>query len=132
MARGIHPPALDNGLADALATLANRSAVPVELVTDIQERPSAGIETIAYFSAAELLTKVARHSAARHATLEAVHVPGLLRVRVTDDGAGGARPVPGGGLRGLAERVRTVDGRIEVSSPQGGPTSVTVELPSHA
>jgi signal transduction histidine kinase len=132
MARGIHPPVLDNGLADALATLANRSAVPVELVTDISERPSAAIETIAYFSAAELLTNVARHSGAAHATLEAVHVPGLLRVRVTDDGAGGARPVPNGGLRGLAERVRTVDGRIEVNSPQGGPTTVTVELPSHA
>ncbi|HEY0938370.1 MAG TPA: sensor domain-containing protein [Trebonia sp.] len=132
LARGIHPPVLDHGLADALATLANRSAVPVELVTDIPERPSAAIETIAYFSAAELLTNVAKHSGARHATLEAVHVTGLLRVRVTDDGAGGARPAPGGGLRGLAERVRTVDGRIEVSSPQGGPTTVTVELPSHA
>jgi signal transduction histidine kinase len=132
MARGIHPPVLDNGLADALATLANRSAVPVELITDIPERPSAAIETIAYFSAAELLTNVARHSGALHATLEAVHVPGLLRIRVTDDGVGGARPVPNGGLRGLAERVRAVDGRIEVRSPQGGPTTVTVELPSHA
>jgi signal transduction histidine kinase len=132
MVRGIHPPVLDNGLADALATLANRSAVPVELITDIPERPSAAIETIAYFSAAELLTNVARHSGALHATLEAVHVPGLLRIRVTDDGVGGARPVPNGGLRGLAERVRTVDGRIEVRSPRGGPTTVTVELPSHA
>jgi signal transduction histidine kinase len=132
MARGIHPPVLDNGLADALATLASRSAVPVELITDIPERPSAAIETIAYFSAAELLTNLAKHSGARRATLEAVHVPGLLRIRVTDDGAGGARPVPSGGLRGLAERVRTVDGRIEVDSPQGGPTVVTVELPSHA
>jgi signal transduction histidine kinase len=132
LARGIHPPVLDNGLADALATLADRSAVPVELITDIQERPSAAIETIAYFSAAELLANVARHSGARHATLEAVHVPGLLRVRVTDDGAGGAKPTQNGGLRGLAERVRTVDGRIEISSPLGGPTTVTVELPSHA
>jgi signal transduction histidine kinase len=132
MARGIHPPVLDNGLADALATLANRSAVPVELVTDIPERPTAAIETIAYFSAAELLTNVARHSGATHATLETVHVPGLLRIRVTDDGHGGARAVQDGGLRGLAERVRTVDGRIEVDSPPGGPTTVTVELPSHA
>jgi len=132
LARGIHPPVLDNGLADALATLAERSAVPVELITDIPERPSAAIETIAYFSAAELLANVARHSGARRATLEAVHVPGLLRVRVTDDGAGGAKPTPNGGLRGLAERVRTVDGRIEISSPQGGPTTITVELPSHA
>jgi signal transduction histidine kinase len=131
LARGIHPPALDNGLADALATLAARSAVPVELVTDIPERPSAAIETIAYFSAAELLANVAKHGDARHATLEAVHVPGLLRIRVTDDGHGGASPVPDGGLRGLAERVRTVDGRLDIDSPPGGPTAVTVELPSH-
>ncbi|MGH3279333.1 MAG: sensor domain-containing protein, partial [Trebonia sp.] len=132
LARGIHPPVLDNGLADALTTLANRSAVPVELVTDLPERPSAAIETIAYFSAAELLANVAKHSGARHATLEAVHVPGLLRVRVTDDGHGGAQPAAGGGLHGLADRVRTVDGRIAIDSPVGGPTTVTVELPSHA
>src|SRR5262249_52111743 len=132
LARGIHPPVLDNGLADALATLADRSAVPVELITDIPERPSAAIETIAYFSAAELLANVARHSGARRATPEAVQGPALLRGRGTDDGAGGAKPAPNGGLRGLAERVRTVDGRIEISSPQGGPTVVTVELPSHA
>ena len=132
LARGIHPPVLDNGLADALATLTARSAVPVELVTDIPERPTAAIETIAYFSTAELLTNVAKHSGARHATLEAVHVPGLLRIRVTDDGRGGAYPIPHGGLRGLAERVRTVDGRLDISSPRGGPTVITVELPSQA
>jgi len=132
VARGIHPPVLDNGLADALSTLATRSAVPVELVTDIPERPSAAIETIGYFCAAELLTNVAKHSGARHATLEAVHVPGLLRIRVTDDGRGGADAVPRGGLSGLAERVRTVDGRLEIASPRGGPTAITVELPSHA
>jgi signal transduction histidine kinase len=132
LARGIHPPVLDQGLADALATLATRSAVPVELVTDIPERPSDAIETMAYFSAAELLTNVAKHSGARHATLEAVHVPGLLRIRVTDDGLGGARSVPGGGLCGLADRVRAVDGRVDIDSPRGGPTTVTVELPSHA
>jgi signal transduction histidine kinase len=132
LARGIHPPVLDNGLADALATLAARSAVPIDLVTDIGERPSAAIETIAYFCAAELLANVAKHSGARHATLEAVHVPGLLRLRVADDGRGGARPESGGGLRGLADRIRTVDGVMEISSPRGGPTVVTVELPSHA
>jgi signal transduction histidine kinase len=132
LARGIHPPVLDNGLADALATLAARSTVPVELVTDMRSRPSAAIETIAYFCAAELLTNVAKHSGARHATLEAVHVPGLLRLRVTDDGSGGARPDAGGGLSGLADRIRTVDGRMEISSPRGGPTVVTVELPSQA
>jgi signal transduction histidine kinase len=130
--RGIHPPVLDNGLADALATLAARSAVPVELITDIPERPTAAIETIAYFSAAEMLTNVAKHSGGRHATLEAVHVPGLLRIRVTDDGHGGAHPTPHGGLTGLAERIRPVDGRLDIASPRGGPTVITVELPSHA
>jgi signal transduction histidine kinase len=132
LARGIHPAVLDNGLADALATLASRSAVRVDLIADLPERPSQAIEHIAYFCAAELLTNVAKHSGARHATLEAVHVPGLLRVRVTDDGRGGARPTPNGGLRGLAERVGTVDGRLEIDSPRGGPTTITVELPSHA
>ena len=132
LARGIHPPVLDHGLGTALATLAARSGVPVDLVIDLPERPSAAIEPIAYFCAAELLANVAKHGAARHATLEAVHLPGLLRVRVSDDGAGGARIEAGSGLAGLAERVRTVDGRMEISSPPGGPTAVTVELPSHA
>ena len=132
LARGIHPPVLDQGLGTALTTLAARSGVPVELVIDLPERPSAAIETIAYFCAAELLTNVAKHSGARHATLEVVHVPGLLRMRVSDDGSGGARIDARGGLAGLAERVRTVDGRLHVSSPRHGPTVVTVELPSHA
>jgi signal transduction histidine kinase len=132
LARGIHPPVLDQGLGIALTTLAARSDVPVELVIDLPERPSAAIETIAYFCAAELLTNVAKHSGARHATLEAVHAPGLLRVRVSDDGSGGARLEARGGLAGLTERIRTVDGRLQVSSPPGGPSVVTVELPSHA
>jgi len=75
---------------------------------------------------------VTKHSGARHATLEAVHGPGLLRVRVSDDGTGGARIEARGGLAGLAERAGTVDGRLQISSPPGGPTVVTVELPSHA
>ena len=132
LARGIHPPVLDHGLGTALATLAAGSDPPVELVVDLPERPSAAIETIAYFCAAELLTNVAKHAGARHATLEAAHVGGLLRIRVSDDGCGGARLEERGGLAGLAERVRTVDGRLQVSSPPGGPTVVTVELPSHA
>jgi signal transduction histidine kinase len=132
LARGIHPPVLDQGLGPALTTLAARSAVPVELVVEVPGRPSAAIETIAYFCAAELLANVAKHSGARRATVEAVHVPGLLRLRVGDDGRGGASLERGSGLRGLAERVRTVDGRIELASPPGGPTVVTVELPSRA
>jgi signal transduction histidine kinase len=132
LARGIHPPVLDRGLGAALTTLAARSDLPVELVLDLPERPSAAIETIAYFCAAELVANVAKHSGARHATLEAAHADGLLRVRVSDDGSGGARPEARGGLAGLAERAGTVDGRLQVSSPPGGPTVVTVELPSHA
>jgi signal transduction histidine kinase len=132
LARGIHPPVLDHGLGTALTTLAARSDVPVELVVDLPERPSAAIETIAYFCAAELLANVAKHSGARHATLEAVHVPGLLQLRVSDDGCGGARVEDRGGLAGLAERIRTVDGRLQLSSPAGGPSVVAVELPSHA
>jgi signal transduction histidine kinase len=132
LARGIHPSVLDHGLGTALTTLAARSDVPVELAVDLPERPSAAIETIAYFCAAELLTNVGKHSGARHATLAAVRVPGLLQLRVSDDGSGGARLEARGGLAGLAERISTVDGRLQVSSPRGGPTVVTVELPSHA
>jgi signal transduction histidine kinase len=132
LARGIHPPVLDHGLGVALTTLAERTGLPVEVVLDLPERPSAAIETIAYFCAAELLTNAAKHSGARHATLQAAHLPGLLRVRVSDDGAGGARIEDGGGLAGLAERIRTVDGRLQISSPAGGPTVVAVELPSQA
>jgi len=132
LARGIHPPVLDQGLGVALTTLAARSDLPVELVIDLPERPSAAIETIAYFCAAELLTNVTKHSGATHARLEAIHMSGLLRVRVSDNGCGGARVDASGGLAGLAERIKTVDGRLQLSSPPGGPTAVTVELPSHA
>ena len=132
LCRGIHPPVLDQGLGIAFTTLAARSDLPVDLAIDLPERQSAAIETIAYFCAAELLTNVTKHSGARHATLEAVHLPGLLRVRVSDDGRGGARVEARGGLAGLAERVRAVDGTLRLSSPPGGPTVITVELPSRA
>jgi signal transduction histidine kinase len=132
LCRGIHPPVLDQGLGIALTTLAARSDLPVDLAIDLPERQSAAIETIAYFCAAELLTNVTKHSGARHATLEALHLPGLLRVRVGDDGRGGARVEARGGLAGLAERVRAVDGTLRLSSPPGGPTLITVELPSRA
>jgi signal transduction histidine kinase len=101
-------------------------------VVDLPERPSAAIETIAYFCAAELLSNVAKHSGAGHATLEAAQMGALLRVRVSDDGSGGASLKERGGLAGLAERVGTVDGTLLLSSPPGGRTVVTVELPSHA
>jgi signal transduction histidine kinase len=132
LARGIHPSVLDQGLGTALTTLAARSGVPVELVTDLPERPSAAIETMAYFCAAELLANVAKHSGARRTTLEVVNRAGRLRVRVSDDGCGGAQVEARGGLAGLAERVRTVDGSLQLTSPRYGPTVVTVELPSRA
>jgi signal transduction histidine kinase len=132
LARGIHPRALDEGLGAALAVLAARSDLRVELAVDLPERPSPAIETMAYFCAAELLTNAAKHSGAQRARLEVIHQPDLVTMRVSDDGAGGARLEPGGGLAGLADRARTVDGRLAVDSPAGGPTVVTVQLPSHA
>jgi signal transduction histidine kinase len=131
LARGIHPPVLDNGLADALATLAARSAIQIELATDIPARPTPAIETIAYFCAAELLANAAKHSLADRIGLQATGRDGMLLLSVTDDGAGGADP-QGSGLSGLAQRVSTVDGRLEIASPPGGPTRVTVELPLRA
>jgi signal transduction histidine kinase len=132
LARGIHPPVLDNGLPDALATLAAASPVPVRLTTSIAHRPSQAIETIAYYCAAELLANAVKHSGADTITLTVTGEAELLLLRVTDDGHGGADPVAGSGLAGLAQRARTVDGRLEVTSPPGGPTQVTVELPLHA
>jgi signal transduction histidine kinase len=132
LARGIHPPALDNGLADALATLAAGCAVPVELTASLPRRPAPAIETIAYFCAAELLANAAKHSHADRVTVELTEREAALVLRVSDDGAGGADPARGSGLSGLAQRARTVDGRMEVVSPPGGPTQVTVTLPMHA
>jgi signal transduction histidine kinase len=132
LAKGIHPPVLDNGLADALATLAAGSAIPVDLTTDIPQRPTPAIETIAYFCAAELLANAAKHSGADTIRIEAAGRDGELLLRVTDDGAGGADPAGGSGLAGLAQRVSTVDGRLEIASPPGGPTQVTAVLPLRA
>jgi signal transduction histidine kinase len=132
LARGIHPPALDNGLADALATLAASSAIPVEVATAIPQRPAQAIETIAYFCAAELLANAAKHSHANTIAIDVTERDRMLVLRVSDDGRGGADPARGSGLSGLAQRVRTVDGSLEIMSPQGGPTQVTVHLPLHA
>jgi len=132
LARGIHPPALDHGLAEALATLAARSAVPATLTADVPVRPTPAIETIAYFCAAELLANVAKHSGAGRAAIGVTADGAALRLSVSDNGAGGAALRPGGGLAGLAQRVAVVDGTLAVSSPDGGPTVVTVDLPLHA
>ena len=133
LARGIHPPALDNGLASALTSLAASSAIPASLTADIGPRPAPAIETIAYFCAAELIANATKHSYANEIKVN-IHTErrGVLRLEVCDDGIGGADAGHGSGLAGLAQRVSTVDGRIDVSSPPGGPTLVTVTLPLKA
>ena len=132
LARGIHPPVLDRGLGPALAILAGTSGIPARLADSVSERPSPAIEAMAYFCAAELLANVAKHSGASRVTIGVRDQGAGLVMSVTDDGDGGARLVPGGGLAGLLERVQTVDGRLALDSPPGGPTVVTVELPGHA
>jgi signal transduction histidine kinase len=133
LARGIHPPVLDNGLASALATLAASSAIPVTVSAHIGTRPAPAIETIAYFCAAELIANATKHSYANQIKI-GIHTEraGVLALEVCDDGIGGADAGRGSGLSGLAQRVSTVDGHINVSSPAGGPTMVTVELPLRA
>ena len=132
LARGIHPPVLDNGLADALASLAATSAIPAELAVSVPVRPTPAIETIAYFCAAELLANAAKHSQANKIKIFITERAGLLVLQVTDDGVGGAEPSRGSGLSGLAQRVAVVDGRLDIASPPGGPTRITVELPLRA
>ncbi len=133
LARGIHPPVLDNGLASALATLAASSAIPASVTADIGPRPAPAIETIAYFCAAELMANATKHSYANQIKIK-IHTErtGVLRLEVSDDGIGGADAARGSGLAGLAQRVSTVDGRIDMVSPAGGPTIVTIELPLKA
>jgi signal transduction histidine kinase len=132
LARGIHPPVLDNGLASALATLATSSAIPATVTADIGPRPAPAIETIAYFCAAELIANATKHSYANQIKVKIYTERARVHLAVTDDGIGGADLGRGTGLSGLAQRVSTVDGRIDVSSPAGGPTTVTVELPLQA
>jgi len=132
LARGIHPPVLDNGLADALASLVADSAIPVELKASIPVRPTPAIETIAYFCAAELLANAAKHSFANKIAIRVAGQRDVLLLSVADDGTGGADPARGTGLSGLAQRVAVVDGGLTIASPPGGPTKITVELPLRA
>ncbi len=133
IARGIHPPALDVGLEGALATLAARSPVITEVSVDLQTRPTPAIEAITYFCAAELLANVAQHAHASRASLSCAQQGTWLRLVVRDDGLGGAQLNTTGslssGLAGLVDRVHAVDGRLNLVSPPGGPTVVTVDLP---
>jgi signal transduction histidine kinase len=130
LTRGLHPPVLtDRGLDAALSAVASRAPVPVHVDVMAEPRPSATTEAIAYFVVAEALTNVAKHALASRASVVIRRAGDRLRVIVTDDGAGGADPAHGTGLAGLADRVSGVDGTLDVSSPPGGPTVLTVELP---
>ncbi|GAB4085642.1 sensor histidine kinase [Myceligenerans cantabricum] len=139
IARGIHPAALDSGLAVALRTLGARAPLPVrvDVAPDVEEpRLAPAVESIAYYGVAELVTNAAKHAAASGVDVRVDRLDGHLRVRVRDDGGGGAVVVVGDesgertGLVGLAERVRAVDGAFDLVSPAGGPTVVTVTLPT--
>ena len=131
LSRGIAPPILvDRGLREALTALAACSIVPVEFdVGPLDRRLDAAVETAAYFAIAEALTNVAKHSHASRCTVGLRHGEGTLRVWVSDDGVGGAALAKGHGLRGLDDRLRSAGGRLRVSSPRGGPTTITAELP---
>ncbi|MGW4897797.1 sensor histidine kinase [Kitasatospora sp. NPDC004240] len=138
LARGIHPAVLtDRGLDAALSAVAARCTVPGGVKVHVElkdaggnvERPDSAVEGIAYFTVSELLTNISKHSGATSATVDVWRAGDQLMLLVADDGKGGAAPYPGSGLGGLAERIQAVDGVFLVESPQGGPTTVTVELP---
>lgn len=128
--RGIHPPVLaDRGLAGAVQALALDIAIPVTATVTLDGRPPAPVESAAYFAVAECLANVAKHSDAQRGRVELFHADRRLRLKVEDDGGGGATLDGGTGLAGVARRLAAFDGTIEVESPTGGPTIVTMELP---
>ncbi|GAA1583659.1 MULTISPECIES: sensor histidine kinase [Kribbella] len=130
LTRGLHPPVLtDRGLDAALSAVAARSPVPVRLSVDVQPRPKLTIESIAYFVVTEALANVAKHADAAEVDVLVEREHDVLRVVVRDNGRGGADPARGSGLRGLADRVAGVDGRLTVDSPPGGGTTLTAEVP---
>ncbi|PAZ17547.1 histidine kinase [Streptomyces sp. SA15] len=130
LARGIHPAVLtDRGLDAALSSVASRCTVPVKVTADLDSRPVAAIEGIAYFTVSELLQNVSKHSGARSASVDVWRSDDRLLIQVRDDGRGGARLDAGTGMRGLADRLGAVDGLFVIDSPPGGPTVVTAELP---
>jgi signal transduction histidine kinase len=129
LARGIHPAVLtDRGLDAALSALAGRSPVPVDVDVHLHDRLPPSIESAAYFVAAEGLTNAAKHAAASRVAVTVEQNDDLVTVEVRDDGRGGADP-QGAGLRGLADRVGAVGGRLIIDSRPGGPTAIRAELP---
>ncbi|GAA3712596.1 hypothetical protein GCM10022224_092700 [Nonomuraea antimicrobica] len=128
--RGLHPAVLnDQGLDAALSGVAARAPIPVRLRVDIERRTTPTIEAVAFFIVSEALTNIAKHAAATKAEVSVRRERDRLHVLVHDDGCGGARMDGGTGLRGLAQRVDSVDGTLRLSSPLGGPTTIEVELP---
>jgi signal transduction histidine kinase len=103
--------------------------VPVQLSVELPERPPAPVEAAAYFVVAEALTNVAKHSYARQVWVRVAQRGPVVVVEITDDGVGGAVVHRSGGLAGLADRVKAVEGTVRLASPPGGPTTLLVELP---
>jgi signal transduction histidine kinase len=130
LARGIHPALLsDRGLAVALDALAGRAPVPVKVTGVPPQRLDPDVESCAYFATAEALTNVAKYSRAAQASVELSLDDGRLELKISDDGVGGADPSTGSGLRGLRDRVDALDGSLEVHSPPGEGTTITVTIP---
>ncbi|MFF7336831.1 histidine kinase [Streptomyces sp. NPDC008163] len=130
LVRGIHPPVLaERGLGDAVKALALRLPVPCEVDVELDGRAEAPVESAAYFAISEALTNAAKHSGADRIWVDLRHSDGALRFSVTDDGRGGASVGAGSGLSGIERRLGTFDGIMAVSSPAGGPTMVTMEIP---
>ena len=130
LVRGIYPPVLaDRGLADAVRALALDTPLRTEVDVDLPGRPDAPVESACYFSVAEALANAVKHGGASQVQVRMRYVRGMLRIEVTDDGAGGADPAKGSGLRGLERRLAAFDGILAVSSPPGGPTLIVIEVP---
>ena len=130
LVRGIHPPVLaERGLDGAVCALALSLPLHVDVHINLPGRGSAPVESAAYFVIAEALTNVVKHSGATRAWVQLEYEPGKLVAIVGDNGAGGAVPRADGGLRGIERRLSAFDGMVAVTSPVGGPTQVTMELP---
>ncbi|MEU3225711.1 sensor histidine kinase [Streptomyces sp. NPDC006976] len=130
LVRGIHPPVLaERGLGDAVKALALRLPIPCEVDVELTGRAEAPVESAAYFAVSEALTNAVKHSGAERIWVDLHHGEGALRFSVTDNGKGGATVGAGSGLSGIERRLGTFDGIMAVSSPAGGPTMVTMEIP---
>ncbi|MBB5871771.1 signal transduction histidine kinase [Allocatelliglobosispora scoriae] len=130
LVRGLHPAVLDDrGLDAALSGIAARAPLPVRLTVEVPVRPSRTIEAVAYFVVSEALANVAKHAEASSAEVAVHRDADRLRLTISDDGRGGADPESGTGLRGLAQRIGSVDGTLHIESPPDGPTRIIVELP---